>query len=399
MKVLHILYQSLPQISGSSIRSRDILMSQKEIGINAMAITAPFQVASAKVETIDNVKYYRTKIVEHDTISDKTKPLGERLIRLFGIISFYRHIKKIVVQEKPDVLHAHAMFFCGLPAIFLGKKYNIPVVYEIRSLWMLKKEKKSRNLFSKTIEKLLFKVEHFVIKKADGIVAINENLKNVLVGSGIEASKIKVVNNAVNTTLVRQLKKNNKFERNGLNIRFGYIGTLTPHEGIDLLIKAFIEYNGKNPASKLYIYGKGLDEKYIESLASENENIYFKGGIDPSRVYEAFNNIDIIINPRYKNKLTDSVTPLKPLEAMAYEKLFIGSDVGGIKELVAHGFNGFLFKAGDVGELEKTMGFLATLNSGETSKIKERALEYVITHKSWLKNANLDNKIYLALIR
>ncbi len=48
-----------------------------------------------------------------------------------------RLVAKIIELEEPDILHAHAMFFCALPAILLGKKYKIPVVYEVRSLWML----------------------------------------------------------------------------------------------------------------------------------------------------------------------------------------------------------------------------------------------------------------------
>ena len=145
MKVFHVLYQSLPQISGSSIRSRDILMSQKEAGIDVIAATSPFQRSNFREEVINGITYLRTSINQKETISDTPKTIVERFFRGLKIFSFYRRLKKILEVEKPDLIHAHAMFFCGLPAIYLGKKFNIPVVYELRSLWMLNKKKQSQN--------------------------------------------------------------------------------------------------------------------------------------------------------------------------------------------------------------------------------------------------------------
>ena len=398
MKILHILYQSLPQISGSSIRSRDLLMAQKEIGLEVVAITSPFQTSVQKYEVINGIKYYRTRVNKNDTISDKSKPLLVRLTRMLLLFSFYNHIKKVINEHNPDVLHAHAMFFCGLPALILSKKYNIPIVYEFRSLWMLKKEKKSKGYFNKFIEKQLFKIELYVMKRADCVIAINDNLREVLINSGIDKHKVKVVYNAVNTTLINHLKQDIKNVRTDRNLNFGYIGTLTPHEGIDLLIHAFSQYNLEFPHSRLYIYGNGIDEVRIKALSTINSNIYFKGSIEPNRVNEAFNSIDIIVNPRYKNKLTDSVTPLKPLEAMAYEKLFIGSDVGGIKELVTDKLNGFLFTAGDFNKLRLLLCYVSSLDFTELNRIKKEALNYVTTEKSWLSNSMLYNKIYQNLL-
>jgi len=399
MKILHILYQSLPQISGSSIRSRDLLMAQKEIGIEVFAVTSPFQIALRKSEKINGITYYRTRIKEKTDISDRTKPFIIRLTRLFLIFTFYNHIKKIIKIHNPDVLHAHAMFFCGLPALILSIKHKIPMVYEFRSLWMLKKENNLKSYFNRFIEKLLFKIELFVMKRADCVIAINDNLREVLINSGIDKQKVKVVHNAINTTLIDQLKESHKeITTSRENLNFGYIGTLTPHEGLDLLIKAFSQYNFEFPNSCLFIYGNGIEESRIKELCKTNDKIFFMGSIDPSRVYEAFSSIDIIVNPRYKNNLTDSITPLKPLEAMAYEKLFIGSDVGGIKELVTDKLNGYLFTAGDANKLVETMRYVSCLDSEEVNKIKEEALNYVTTEKSWLANSKLYYKFYQNLL-
>ena len=83
MKVLHVLYQSLPQVSGSSIRSRDIMLSQKEVGIEVLAITAPFQnsISSKKVvDTIDDITYIRTSQNTKNSITDQRKGVLQRML-------------------------------------------------------------------------------------------------------------------------------------------------------------------------------------------------------------------------------------------------------------------------------------------------------------------------------
>ena len=90
MKVLHVLYQSLPQISGSSIRSRDIMMSQKELGIQVLAITAPFQNSISKkgIDVIDDITYIRTSQNTKNSISDQRKSVLKRVLRVFAIFYF-----------------------------------------------------------------------------------------------------------------------------------------------------------------------------------------------------------------------------------------------------------------------------------------------------------------------
>lgn len=397
MKILHILYQSLPQISGSSIRTRDILMTQKEIGMDIIAITSPFQSAKDDFEVFNNITYYRTSVGSDDSISDKTKPFFERVFRIFKIFSFYKKIKELIVKERPDILHAHAMFFCGLPALFLSRKFKIPVVYEFRSLWMIKKERVNETIFTRLIENILIKLEVFVMKRVSSLVVINEGLKEFAIKEGVKEDNIVTIKNAVNTTLISQLKA--KLESEVSNkIRFGYIGTLTPHEGLDLLIVSFNNFNKKYPDTELVIYGGGIEEEKIRELTKINKNISYLGSINPRNINKAFNKIDIIVNPRYKNKLTDSVTPLKPLEAMAYEKIVIGSDVGGIVELIKENFNGFLFSAGCEVDLERVLEMVYLLDVVEVNKMKKIAFNYVVSNKSWLKNAALYENLYKNLI-
>ena len=139
MKVLHVLYQSLPTKVGSTIRSRDILMSQKNAGIEVLAVTSPFQCSenfSKKIEIINGISYYRClKINAKETVGEKPKSFIRQVFKVFKIISFSRLIYNISKNEKVDIIHAHSTFFSGLAASVAAKRLKVPFVYEVRSLW------------------------------------------------------------------------------------------------------------------------------------------------------------------------------------------------------------------------------------------------------------------------
>ena len=97
MKVFHILYESLPRVSGSSIRSRDILISQKNIGLDVIAITSPFTNSTSQNEfdIINDIKHYRTSKQSINSISDDRRNIFDRFLRLFSIIPFFLKYQKL----------------------------------------------------------------------------------------------------------------------------------------------------------------------------------------------------------------------------------------------------------------------------------------------------------------
>ena len=401
MKVLHVLYQSLPQVSGSSIRSRDIMLSQKEVGIEVLAITAPFQNSISKkgLDIIDDITYIRTSQNTKNSITDLRKGVLQRIYRVFSILIFSQKLFSTIKKEKPDVLHAHAMFFCAIPSLVLGKVFNIPVVYEFRSLWMYQKtNSRNKGFINKKIEIFLIHVEIFCLKKAAHAVILNENLKEFIFSKTNKPFKNTIINNAVNTSLIEKLKAN-KVSKKEDKIVFGYIGTLTAYEGLEFLIQTFQELYDDGFKLKLIIYGKGVNKQSVQdqiNARSDINTISYKGAIAPSEVYKAFSEIDVIINPRLNTPKTNSVTPLKPLEAMAYEKLFIGSDVRGIKEIVPQG-TGFLFSSENRNDLKKVVKKVASLSPQDRDSHKKEALAFVVSHKSWLQNAAKYKEIYTSL--
>ena len=77
---------------------------------------------------------------------------------------------------------------------------------------------------------------------------------------------------------------------------------------------------------------------------------------------------------------------------MAYKKIVLASDVGGMKELIKDGENGILFKSGSIDALEKVL--CEIIERDDLKKIKENAYKYIVNDRNWLKNAKLYNRIY-----
>jgi glycosyltransferase involved in cell wall biosynthesis len=114
-------------------------------------------------------------------------------------------------------------------------------------------------------------------------------------------------------------------------------------------------------------------------------------------VQDYYNQVDIFVYPRLSMRLTDLVTPLKPLEAMAQGRLVVASDVGGHKELIEHQRNGYLFKANDADDLAVTV--LNLLNQPQHwEQLRLAGRLYVEQERNWTKSVGFYNYIYTQLI-
>ena len=92
--------------------------------------------------------------------------------------------------------------------------------------------------------------------------------------------------------------------------------------------------------------------------------------------------IAVLVYPRLPMRLTELVTPLKPLEAMALGRILVASDVGGHRELIRHGETGFLFRAGDAVALAAAIDEIL-LRRPSWPQILEYARRFVERERTW----------------
>jgi PEP-CTERM/exosortase A-associated glycosyltransferase len=392
MKILHVFDHSIPYFSGYTFRSGYILANQRKMGFEPMVLTSlKHQKQEAQKEILDGQVYYRTPALRNPLArSAFTAPLlgeGVHMMRLF------KRILEVHREEPFDLIHAHSPALNGFPALRAGRRLKVPVVYEIRAFW----EDAGVDLGTYSGEgsmkyKSVRRFETYLCRKAHAVTTICDGLKNDLLGRGILEEKITVIPNGVEEGLFLPRPRDEQLmEQLGLEAGkvVGFIGSFYDYEGLDLLIQGFALIRERAKDIKLLLVGggyQGQDEK-LKALAADldlGKSCIFTGRVPHDEVKKYYSVIDYLVYPRRSMRLTELVTPLKPLEAMSMEKTVFGSSVGGIAELVKDGVNGYLFKPDDAESLAET--FLRV--SGNVKDLEElgpRSRRFVQEHRNWEK--------------
>ena len=398
MKILHILYASYPNISGSSARSRDIILSQLKIGIQPIIITSPFQNACTKgkeLEIINNVKYYRTFSGFDDELSSEIKSNILLQIRKgFRLFRFSYDVYKVAKKENVVLLHAHSMFFCAIAAKVSSLLLRVPCVYEVRSLW--EERYKNMGLFSRLRFSIFTIVETISMVLSNELIVICQNLKKHLLSRYfLSRKRIHVVPNAIDITRIST--SSTIKDKSPHEINFAYIGSLSQIEGIDLLINAFHKLKANGFRNKLIIIGNGPEQDNLKKLSEGNELIENRDAVLLDEIDSVYASIDVVINPRRKSLLSDTVTPLKPLEAIMFRKLIMASNIGGMRELLEHNKTAILFKPDSINAIFEAI--IHTINRDDIILIIDNAVRHLSRHRSWNINAENYLRIYTALIK
>ena len=400
MKILHVLDHSIPLHSGYTFRTRAILNHQRDLGWETFHVTSAKQVGATELkETIDELEFYRTYV--NNTLLEKAPVLN-----YWGIIaSLEKRIIQICDEIKPDILHAHSPALNGVAAIRAGKKLGIPVVYECRAFWEDAAVDHGTSSEGSLRYKATRAMETWVFKRANAVTTICEGLKKDIIERGVAEQKITTIPNAVDISAFKFAQPAKEPLKKELGLQgkkvIGFIGSFYAYEGLPLLIEACAQLFKKDDDTRLLLVGGGPDEPIIKQKIDElglQDKIVLTGRVPHSDVQDYYNLVDIFVYPRYAMRLTELVTPLKPLEAMAQGQLVVASDVGGHKELIKHGNNGFLFKADNVDSLVETV--LNVFDSkDEWETIRQQGREYVEQERNWPASVANYQKVYPSILR
>jgi glycosyltransferase involved in cell wall biosynthesis len=219
------------------------------------------------------------------------------------------------------------------------------------------------------------RLEREALSHASLVLTVSSELKQLLVTGGLAAENIAVVPNGVDTELFRP---DGLSERNGFGDRIvvGFVGSLKPWHGIDVLAQAFTEL-AQDPRFHLFVLGSGPEARRISSLAEHYPGrVTLKDGIPHHDVPRHLRAMDIAVAP-YPALEPFYFSPLKVLEYMAAGRAIVASKAGQISELIRDGQTGTLVEPGNASQLAEAirrLGADPALRQSLGSKAREEAL-------------------------
>ena len=378
LRVLHVLDHSVPLHSGYTFRTLSILREQRKLGWETVHLTTPKQGPSAnREEQVEDLTFYRTPSVEGAGLLAQMRLTTQRLHALIAL-------------TKPDLIHAHSPVLNALPSLWVGRRHRLPVVYEMRASWEDAAVDHGTTIEGSVRYKISRALESFALKQADQITTICEGLRGDIMARGIARERITVIPNAVDANLFRFGAEADPDLRRSLGLGdatvVGFAGSFYGYEGLDLLLQAAQKLLARYPNLRVLLVGGGPQEQNLKAQAQAlglGDRVIFTGRVAHAEVQRYYELIDVLAYPRLPIRLTELVTPLKPLEAMAQGRMFVASDVGGHRELVRHGETGFLFRAGDAVALEAAIDDVLTRRA-MWPQIRQQARRFVESERTWV---------------
>lgn len=290
-------------------------------------------------------------------------------------IRTYKEVKRIIKQEKIDIVHVHNTMPLISPSVYWAAfKSKVPVIQTIHnfrlvcpngllfrnntvcedcinhSLFSAIKHKCYKNSFLNTLAVITMLKFNRVIgtyKKVNKYIVLSDFSKHKL-EKIIESGYMEIKKNFIpNDDFENNLELNNKLQLEIDNNYFIFAGRLEASKGIFFLIDAWKEIEDL----KLYIFGSGPEENNIKELINLNKinNIKIFGKCERNKLFNYIKKSKAVIVP----SLLYEGLPMIIIETFAFGKPIVATKIGNLKELIKEGKNGLLFSPNNKEEFKE----------------------------------------------
>ncbi len=424
MNILHLLQTSYPLVSGSTIRTNYIFKFARKFS-TIIGLTSFLYDRDFFLEIIDGIPYYRIdhrinklirrylkiKRIINRFLLKHFKVYRENQIFEFIITKYFQIIiQKLIKIYKIDIIHGHSHFRAAKYGLKVAKKKNIPFVYEVRGFTEknLISDFKSGNYSKdqKILSYLDIKLnETRLMLNSDLVVTLSNSMKYEIINRGVQENKIIIVPNGTDPNQLKPVKKNQNLLLDlklHNTIIIGYIGRISWYEGIEILIKALPILLKEISNVKILLVGKINDDyrKFLSKIIEDlnlKDYVIINGPVPHEKISKFYSIMDFVILPRLNIDVCRIVTPLKPLEAMAFKKFILVSKLPAFQNIIIPGETGDFFKPEDSRDLATKVIYY--LNHSEKKlEIENSVRNFVKERYAWKKIVPLYEEAYKLLL-
>jgi glycosyltransferase involved in cell wall biosynthesis len=372
-----VVKNSLPHVqAGYTIRTQEVIRAQQAAGINAQAVTRlGFPVAQGhladRTEVVSGVRYHRLLAAEGSDVAQ-----------------FGRRLANLARQEQTDVLHAATDHVNGRAALLAAHELGRPLVYEVRGFledsWASRHGGDERAASTEWYT-LTRARESEVMMAADAVITLGPSMADEIRSRGVAAERVWIVPNAVNDRFLAPPRESGSV-RAALGLPrertlVGAVTTVHSFEGLGTLLAAVLMNRNEGVDIEAVIVGNGPALGSLKRHFGEQDAIRWIDRVDVDAAIDWYDCLDAVVIPREDYRVTRLVTPLKPVEALARERLVIASDLPALRE--ATGGHARFVAPGDVEALAAELQLIDTHRAlgraGRAWVINERQWSRVVT--------------------
>ncbi|MFW7381309.1 MAG: glycosyltransferase [Oligoflexus sp.] len=340
--------------NGYAIRTQGVAKALNEHGFETLCFVRPgrpWELGVSLSDTQLEINYKGVRYIHSNwptgSLPDNEKDRLEKSVELFmELFTIYR----------PEFVLAASNWIVGLPAWIAATRLGLPFYNEVRGFWELSRDACEPGYAESNAGRIELARDSFVAKQALKVFTLNQLMKDELGRRGVDVEDIKVVPNGVSERPRIKLADTALKEKLGIAVNekvLGYIGGFNPYEGLDTLLNACTELVKSGALIKLLLVG---DDKPAVGMA-ESDGVGKRpwlinvGRLPHEQIGDYYALIDILIIPRKKMAVCEIVPPMKAVEALAYGKRLVVSDLAALAEYACRNGTVVTFKAGSLPHL------------------------------------------------
>jgi len=356
--------------NGYAVRTQGIAKSLNNAGLDVLCFVRPGRPwdlsQNARLDglevSVDGVRYI------HSRWPKNIPPVGESAYFEATVAKFV----ELFTVYRPASVMAASNWVVGLPAWVASNQLGLPFYYEVRGFWGLSRNAREPGYVNTQAYQAELERETFVAKEAQKVFTLNNPMRDELVRQGVPANKIEIVANGVlslpsqqtSDLTLTKLKKQLGIKTGERVV--GYVGSFSPYEGLDVLLEACTELAEKGEKFKLLLVGDdqpltlknhrgvsaaNLADKGLTDHLEPPPWLIQVGRVPYEQVADYYALLDAVVIPRKPLAVCQLVPPMKAVEALAYGKRLVVSDVVPLAEY-ADKYDGVVsFEAGSAQNL------------------------------------------------